>query len=40
MLAMVSPSSWLATWWGGAAATKNRVSYRRGASSGVIQWLT
>ncbi len=40
MVAMVSPSSWWATWPGGAAVTKNRVSYRLGASSGVIQWLT
>ena len=40
IVAMVSPSSCRATCPGGAAVTKNRVSYRRGASSGVTQWLT
>ena len=40
MVAMVSVSSWRAVWPVGAAVMKNRVSYRRGASSGVIQWLT
>ena len=37
-LAMVSRSSCRGTCSGGAAATKNLVSYRRGAPSGVTQW--
>ena len=36
--AMTSPASWAAVWLAGAVATKNRVSYRRGEPSGVIQW--